>query len=29
VDMAEVGDRVAIEPQPGHAALVPVAWSAV
>jgi len=29
VDMAEVGDRVAIEPQPGHAALVPVAWSGV
>ncbi len=27
VNMVEVGQRVRIEPQPGHAALVPVAWS--
>jgi iron(III) transport system ATP-binding protein len=26
VGMVEVGQRVRIEPQPGHAALVPVAW---
>lgn len=26
IDMVEVGDRVRIDPQPGHAALVPVAW---
>lgn len=26
VDMVEIGQRVRIEPQPGHAALVPVAW---
>ena len=26
VDMVEIGQRVRIDPQPGHAALVPVAW---
>ncbi|MBJ7333568.1 MAG: TOBE domain-containing protein [Thermoleophilia bacterium] len=26
IDMVDVGDRVRIDPQPGHAALVPVAW---
>ncbi len=28
VNMVDVGDRVRIDPQPGHAALVPVAWHA-
>ncbi len=28
VEMVEVGDRVRFEPQPGHAALVPTAWTA-
>ncbi len=26
INMVDVGDRVRIDPQPGHAALVPVAW---
>ncbi len=28
IEMVNVGDHVRIEPQPGHAALVPVAWDA-